>query len=198
MHPSLTIICSSFRSFDSLLGFICCMKLQTCQDFILQIINDEYDDELKNKIKPFLSPNMLWNEIVGPNNDYGYTGKNYMLFKTNTKYVSFSNHDNYYVPKYVELVLKNLNEFQLDFLFCKCITHNVDYLYDNFRINHPRVDNIDLGQFVVKTELAKMVGGFTPENRGMKYADGILCEKMLIHKPDIRIGEILNCLYVHN
>jgi hypothetical protein len=108
-------------------------------------------------------------------------------------YVLITNDDNYYVPMFIDLMLKEALLPQVAIVYCDFLHHN--YCYDaissKLKINH-----IDMGAFIVEIGLAQEVG-FTHDEPA---ADGYFAEET--HETALRKGlkavHIPKALFVHN
>lgn len=199
MKPPITIIASSYLNKYSLLQMVCNFRLQTRQDFILEIVHDGKNEELKEFIEPFLADNMFWNEVDGPNGKGNFKGRNIILDKVTTPYVMFASDDNYYVDKFFEHLLPHVEKDFYDMMIFKCLHNVTEYVYEKFELNGtPAIGGIDLCQFVVRTELIHRVNKFQifeDERHGTE--DGDLCER-LMKLGKLKVGWMQNCFLVHN
>jgi Glycosyl transferase family 2 len=68
-------------------------------------------------------------------------------------WILFTNDDNYYVPSFLEFMLKTANEEHSDIVFCNML-HNCGDLWKPMD-TMPVCGSIDLGSYMSKTELVK-------------------------------------------
>jgi len=130
--------------------------------------------------------------INGPHNDIGHTPRNYGLQHTTEKWVVMTGDDNYYIPTFVDEILKVIDN-DTTFVYCDMI-HN-GYGYKLFNCHHSS-HNIDIGNMIMKSEFAKQLRLDTTR----LDADGIFCEayinKFCLDQSQIK--KINSILYVHN
>ena len=108
-----------------------------------------------------------------------------------------TNDDNYYVPIFVEEIRKVLDTTDVDIVYFDMVhSHLINDLpnpigYQTL-ITEPRLNRLDIGSFVFKTELGQAVGF---KDRGFA-ADGVFFESLKLHNP--KIWKIPKVLFVHN
>jgi hypothetical protein len=99
--------------------------------------------------------------------------------------------DNYYVPVFVDEMLKNSDNTH--FVYCNMV-HN--WIRNEYIVldSEPKVYKIDIGNFMVKSELGKTIQLQKERNE----ADGLYVEDYLRKYPDSKPKKITKLLYVHN
>jgi hypothetical protein len=107
-----------------------------------------------------------------------------------------TSHDNYYVPTFVEEIEQAAARTNADLILFDMI-HNY-FQYDTKRFLRQKLQPaaIDMGGFVVKTELAKSVGGITQVENFC--GDWEFINALVLANKELRCEWIERCLYVHN
>lgn len=156
-------------------------------------INDN-DDFIETK------PKKIWiHSSKERMNQYGHDLRAWGLTEfTNTEFVTFTNADNYYTPRFVELMLKKQAETNADFVFCD-ILHN----YANICFGGPEysvldtkiaINHIDIASFICRSNIAKAVG-FSSRDFA---ADWHFIRDYFNAKPNLKAAKVNSCLLVHN
>ncbi len=123
-------------------------------------------------------------------NDWGHTPRNVGLSEAVCEWVVMTGEDNYYVPTFVENILRMANE-TVNLIYCNML-HNwtSDQYVSLFTV--PKTGAIDIGCCVYRTSMAKTMCLDVKD----KCADGAFVEKFVG-----RFGgavKIEKTLYVHN
>lgn len=195
---ALTIVCVAYRRPQSLQVLLHCFLAQTSQNFRLLVIHDGPDDEIASILAEFASryPHRIDYLFTEERyNDYGHSLRQIGLERATTPYVLFTNDDNYYVPVFVETVLRVIEENDPDIvLFDMVHSHDAYGLTYYVLITEPRMNRFDVGSGVFRTDLARAVGW-----RSRDFAaDGIFIQDVVAHKPNLKIEKIDKVLFVHN
>jgi hypothetical protein len=127
--------------------------------------------------------------------NFGHPNRRQMLSKLAAEkddYILMTNDDNYYVPKYVELML---NACSRSIGIVSCNTVHSHFGYD---VHYSRLfeGGIDMGAFIVKFPIAKMVGF----NHDHFSADGLYAQECatMARTEGLDIIHITKPLFVHN
>lgn len=107
-------------------------------------------------------------------------------------YVLLTNHDNYYVPRFVEFMLSAGNP-DTAIIYCNTVHNHLTY---SGQVSELKVGKVDSGAFIVNVPLAKEVG----YKHNVGHADGIFARRCRIAtiKKGLRITHINKFLFVHN
>jgi hypothetical protein len=178
-----------------LLALIHSLLSQTCKEFCVSVYHDgpnkQIEDSLKSVQKSY--PKQIRFEFTAIRyNDYGHSLRDLGIKNANSPYLLITNDDNYYVPTFVEEILKAIDGGKKDFVYWNMIHSHTKY-NGNFRTYLKR-GSIDVGAFVVRTDLAQKIGWTDKGFAG----DATYCEQLLSSTPDIRIKKIRKTLFVHN
>jgi len=132
-----------------------------------------------------------FSHIDGPNNDWGHTGRNYGLDNSKEEWIVMTGDDNYYVPSFVNLFLKE-GKNNFDFIYCDLI-HDMkrdDYQPIPSRLQHGW---IDIGNFMVRRTT---VGDLRLDKKSYE-ADWKFVDRITKYGTR-KISKINKVLYVHN
>lgn len=202
MTPELTIVCVAYKRYQNIPVLIHCLLAQTVQNFKLLILHDGYDQEMDELLSQYKSrhPQLLDYAFTQVrHNDYGHTLRELGIQMTQTPFLLLTNDDNYYCPVFVEKMFQALSAHQADLVLCDMIhSHNnpgghAQPPYSLLK-TAPQPGLIDIGCFIVKTELAKGVGFVDKGHDG----DATFFMDLLRTNPAIRIAKVNQVLFVHN
>jgi len=127
----------------------------------------------------------------GPSGDWGHTPRQYGLDNATEEWVVMTGDDNYYVPVFVDEMLKNCRGTH--FVYCNMVHNWVKNEYIPLD-SEPKVYKIDIGNFMVNTKYGKEVQLQKDKNE----ADGLYVEDFLKKFPGLKPKKINKILYVHN
>lgn len=107
-------------------------------------------------------------------------------------YVLLTNDDNYYVPRFVELMLEACGD-NVGIVMCDTVHSHYNY---NLHKSFPREGNIDMGAFIVRQDVAVTVG-FNHSGRG---ADGKYAEDCYAYcnANNLITNHIQKPIFIHN
>ncbi len=107
-------------------------------------------------------------------------------------FILMTNDDNYYVPVFVELMLKVCND-RTGFVYCDAVHSH--FQYDILR-TEIKVDRIDVGSFMVRSDVARKIGFNHFEFNG----DGMYAEECANYcrANNLEVAYIPKCLFIHN
>jgi glycosyltransferase involved in cell wall biosynthesis len=190
----IEFIIPTYNRPDKLMVILMSLKVQTVNQWRVHVVADAIYDgyqEVKDYFKN--DDRFKFSELNGPHKDWGHTARNYGLEHLEEEWVVMSGDDNYYVPVFVETFLESI-KFRNDVNFVHCnLVHNWvnnDYIP---LVSAPRVNRIDIGNFMSKSEFSKQLRlDVTKAN-----ADGLFVEEY-IDKFKGNIIHIEKFLYVHN
>ena len=201
-QSALTIVCVAYRRPQSIQVLMHCFLAQTSQNFHLLVIHDGPDDEMAALLGEYTShyPDRIECLFTEERyNDFGHSLRQLGLEQVNTPYVLFTNDDNYYVPIFIETVLRVISEDNADIVLYD-VVHSHENAGDTIAppysvlVTEPRMNRFDVGAGVFRTEVARAVGW---QSRGFS-ADGVFIEDILASKPDLTISKVDQVLFVHN
>ena len=198
----LTIGIVTYKRVDKLRVLLSSLLAQTRRDFLIYVIHDGVDFDTKVLIEHFTKLTnipIIFEETDNRINDYGHSLREIIIGKATTEYLLLTNDDNYYAPIFVEEFLGEILDNGLDIAYCDMVhSHtfkesNIDANYQVL-ITEPKRAKIDIGCFIVRSEIAKKVGFPDKSFDG----DATFFEMCLKSKKFTVIGKIKKVLFVHN
>lgn len=193
----VNIIAVTFNQLEILKCFINSIKSQTSQNWKLTIIHDGPNEKLKNELiteKYLDDEKITFIEHPYRTENYGHLLRKWALENLNLNdYVLITNGDNYYTPNMIAEVEKrneDLIYFDLVHSHKTKVNHN-QHTY-GFMNSKLQSSHIDIGNVVIKSELAKKVGfNSTRFAADWDYINDVLQLNPTIYK-------IEKILFVHN
>lgn len=199
----LTICVVAYRRYDQLTCLLWSLQAQTSKDFHVVVMHDGPDYEMLRTLKRLayeLSISLEYRFSAVRHNDFGHSLRERAIAECGTRYLLLTNDDNYYTPKFVELMMGRAVAEDLDLVLCDMV-----HGHDNpggrgtgtysFFATQPSSYNADIGCFIVRAERAKRVGFRDKRSAG----DGTFIDDLIALGPDLlRWGKIDKVLFVHN
>ena len=201
MPKKLEISCVAYQRPKLLTCLLWSLASQTSSNFVVTVYHDGHNEEIENIVKSFKSNNpdidITYYSSSERFNDYGHTLREMALHRSSADYLLLTNDDNYYVPIFVEEILREIDNENPDIVYFDMVHSHIMGDLPNpigyqTLITEPRLNRIDIGSFVFRTELGK-VAGFTDREFN---ADGRFFERMLEFSPKLK--KIEKVLFVHN
>jgi hypothetical protein len=154
----LHVICVAYNRPNELVGLICSFLAQTDGRWALNIIYDgPVPAEVKRLVSQFNDPRIHFSNTHECHGEWGHPNRALMLDKIAgacDDYVLMTNDDNYYVPKFVELFLKQCR-LDVGMVYCNTVHSYMDY---DILFSRVKENMIDMGSFIVRQNVAKAVG----------------------------------------
>jgi hypothetical protein len=192
----LKIICVAYERPVQLVNLIGCFIVQTNPNWELYIIYDgEVPESILKAKAVHQDKRVFFTNSPERNGNWGHPNRRDALDSLpgeDVDYVLITNDDNYYVPTFVDQMLRNCNQ-SIGMVYCDTI-HS--YAHHNLTQSVPVEGGIDMGAFIVKYNIAKKVkfkhDSFT--------ADGLYCEEC---RRDCAMGgyniiQVPRPIFVHN
>lgn len=190
----IEFIIPTYNRPDKLMVILLSLKAQTVDRWKVHVVADALYDgyqEVKDYFKN--DPRFKFSELNGPHKDWGHTARNYGLEHAEEEWVVMSGDDNYYVPVFVEIFLEEVKlRKDVNFVHCNLVHNWINNDYVALQ-SIPRVNAIDIGNFMTRTEFAKQLRLDVTK----ATADGLFVEEY-INKFGGNIIHIPKILYVHN
>lgn len=170
--------------------------LQTKDNWDMKIIHDgPPPDGIERWIKGLKDPRIEFDYTRKVNGYWGHLNRRMMLQELEgdpNDYVLITNDDNQYVMAFVEIMLL-LAGPESGLITCDTI-HNY-WRYDILK-TRIKVGAIDMGSFIVKYDVAKMVGF----NHIVEVADGMYAEECAAEckRRKLKVMGINKALFIHN
>ena len=192
----LRIICVAYERPIRMRVLINSFVLQTNPNWELNIIHDgKASQSVRDAISLYDDDRIRFFESEQRNQCYGHPNRKMMLDKmptSNEDFVLLTNDDNYYVPVFVEYMLREINS-HVGMVYCDSVHSHFKYIHHRTQI---RVDHIDIGSFIVRLDIAKKIG-FT----GVAFnSDGVYAVRCydLCRKLGLGATYIAKPLFIHN
>jgi glycosyltransferase involved in cell wall biosynthesis len=190
----LEFIIPTYNRMNNLSGMLFSLINQNNKNWIANVVIDNehlqmYDDIITR----FQKEDRIKFSFMGErSNDFGHTPRNYGLKNSSSDWIIMTGDDNYYVPTFVNEVMNAIDK-DVRFIYCDMIHNGYDYKMFNC---HHSSHHIDIGNMVMKTELAK---DFELKTNKID-ADGMFCNDYINKhcKKEENIKKINKILYVHN
>jgi glycosyltransferase involved in cell wall biosynthesis len=190
----IEFIIPTYNRADNLVSILYSLISQTNKNWKAHVIIDNNSTILFDKVIDLLKDEhrIKFTCINGPHNDCGHTPRNYGLENASEEWIVMTGDDNYYIPTFVSEVFNIIDE-DTKFVYCDMIHNGYDYQFFN---THHSSHNIDIGNMIMKTELAKQ---FRLDATRLD-ADGVFCGEYINTncKKESTIKKINKILYVHN
>jgi len=192
-RPFVEVIMPTFNRFNELKMSIASMACQTVRNWKVTVVIDDSPKSDRTKligmIGDFDDDRIQYIFSGKQYNDWGHTPREIGKQQSNAHYVIMTGDDNYYTPNFVkELSLaaaKNPGMIYWD------MVHS-HYGYCYFKCA-PHFNQIDMGAFATRTDLAKQI------KLGTDFAaDGTYVEDFKKKFPTEKIEKINKILFVHN
>lgn len=210
MYTLRIVCCCYFPSREMVWEYLLGFHRQTRkEDVKLTIYHDgpgsktkEYIEELsylfkEGQIEYLETPTRLHNETT--REGWGHPQKALAIKTTEEKYIKFDNIDNYMVPRCLEIALNRIETTGADFVYWN-IVHNYENVnpeggpaYSVLRAI-PRLNGIDVCEFICSTEIAKKTGWNHYDSGG----DGKFCQEFIDWNPGVLVVKAEGVLGVHN
>lgn len=200
--PVIEVICVTYKQYGSLSILVQSFLNQTNPNWQLHVIHDGHDETFQTQMQAYCEKDnrIRFSWTRERCNDWGHTLRNEGLKLSTGEYILITNGDNYYVPSFVEFMMKEIENCDPDVLIYDMI-HSHDLpggrnlpAYSFFQTDFSRC-NIDMGAAVVRGDLARRAG-FRDRSHD---ADATYFEDVLAAKQsDLRIVKVNRVLFVHN
>jgi hypothetical protein len=193
----LHIICTVYKKALELGLFINSFLLQTNPNWILHFVHDgPATNEIKTVISNCNDNRVMFQETKKVNGHYGHPNRNLLLNSIvvkDTDYILITNEDNYYVPVFVEYMLKETVGKPVGIVYCNMVHSYLKYSILNTKLIK---NKIDCGSFIVLASVAKKAGF----NEIVHNADGIYIEecKRISDNNGMQSIKIEKPLFIHN
>lgn len=178
------------------------MLSQTSLNFRLTVMHDGPDAEFEEVAQRYGNRHPQLMRFVSTNarhNDYGHTLRDIGIGMAGNEWLLLTNGDNYYCPIFVETMLNAAASHECEMVMCDMLhSHNnpggrVQLPYRYFETQPARL-SIDIGCFMVRTEIAKRVGFRDRTHDGdATYFEDLAATGVLKH-----FQKVEQALLVHN
>lgn len=190
--------------------------LQTDPRWRLYVIHDGPSETCRKLVTSYDDPRIEYRESERKVGNFGNPNRKAVLSEVSSKWVTWTNCDNYHVPKFVEFLLSKGEKENLDLVFCDCLyngdptweggvqkdgrgEYNVLY-FKKVALDklYPKGLGLDFINFICRTELAREVSKPPYDGWDQAIADNLLLSELLKTYPKIKWGAVDAALAVHN
>lgn len=182
--PKVVFICPIYDKYPQIISSLLC---QTYQNWELYLIHDG-----PNELSLPDDPRIKYERRTRTGNDYGHSIRKEWLQKVEGDYITITNPDNYYVPVFIEYMLKGFKP-GIVATYCSSMVHS----YKAWDIIPCRLQRgyVDCGGVMLRLEDAKAVGW---NNTTDHSADWIFFSDVIKARGIRSFAPVRGCLLVHN
>ncbi len=201
-QPELTVVCVSYKRYQQLPILVHSLLTQTVPSFKLLVLHDGPDERMQGILEGLReqSPDQIDYVFTEQRfNDYGHTLRDMGIRMADTPYLLITNDDNYYCPKFIELMVPPMKANEADIAMCNMI-HSHDHpgcrpqpSYMPFE-TRPERGSVDIGCFIARTDWAQRVGFRDKSHDG----DATYFEDLLSCAEQPTVLKVNRTLFVHN
>lgn len=154
----LHVICIAYERPIFSRIFIDCFLTQSDKRWDMTFVHDGPASEaMHNVMELYSDPRIKFIETEKRLQNWGHEHRRVMLQLIEGQkgdYVLITNNDNYYVPRYVEYMLREARP-DVGMIYCNFLHHNFEYLnvFTQLKLNH-----VDMGAYITEIKLAQNVG----------------------------------------
>ena len=190
------VICAAYQRIIPLRILIDSFLIQSDERWKLNIIHDgEAPFEMVKMVSQLKDNRIIFIETEKRNECFGHPNRKKLLEKIEGEpndFVLMTNDDNYYVPLFVEKMLKAVTH-KVGVVCCNTVHSHLDYLAHGSLL----VENgIDMGAFIVRFDISKSVG-FNWTHHGADGSYALACNSYCVENK-LDIVNIPNLLFIHN
>ena len=193
----IKIIVVAFKRALNLRILIDCFLTQTEKRWEMHIIHDgPPPPDVEEVIAMYKDPRINFTFTEKVNGHWGHPNRNIVLRTFNLtrhEFVLMTNDDNYYVPDFVRMFLREGRANDVGFVYCDTVHsyHKYSVMKTEVRENH-----IDMGSFMVRMDVAKKIGF----NHLHLSADGTYAVECANYcrLRHLRLVHVAKPLFVHN
>jgi hypothetical protein len=193
----IQIICVAYERYIPLEILVKSFQVQTSVLWKLHVV---YDGPAPQRIINIMEPLMQDDRVKfyqSPERyqKYGHPNRRTMLqtLKCDDKdFILLTNDDNYYTPRFVEFMLKEV-KWNTGIVYCDTVHSHMEYALHRSELKE---NMIDIGAFIVRADIAKRTG-FKHDHFS---ADGVYAEECVqtCNQKRLKVVKINKPLFVHN
>ena len=191
----IEFIIPTYKRVNHLITMVGSLMAQSNPNWTAHIVADCPEEDVTNRIKEmvtFFNDDRIKLTILPERyNDWGHTPRQYGLDNATEEWVIMTGEDNYYVPEFVDLMLKeSINQH---FVYCNMVHNWINKEYIPIQ-SILELGSIDIGSFMTKTNLANKIKLRTTE----EWADWYFVEEFQKKFKVAKFKKVNRILYVHN
>ena len=201
----ILFICPIYNSYPQIISSLIC---QTNPNWELLLIHDGPNSTgLLDIINKYNDSRVRYIELKERINDYGHSLRQYALreikhknIKTNCDYVVITNPDNYYIPIFIDEMLKPFKNKKIVATYCSKFVHGYisaqedgDYRFGTISTKL-ELGYIDCGGVVIRKKEACEIGWNSLEI----YSDWTYFKDLIEAFGEDKWERVMGCLFIHN
>lgn len=191
----IEFIIPTYSRIHHLVTILGSLKAQSSPDWTAHVVADCPPEDIQEEIKKvltFFNDDRIRLTILAQRyQDWGHTPRQYGLDNATEEWVCMSGEDNYYVPHFVEKMLKaGVNHH---FVYCDMVHNWVNQEYIPIK-STLQYGTIDIGNFICKTNMGKRIKLQTD----VEQADWLFIQEFKKKFEHAKINKVNGVLYVHN
>lgn len=186
----ITFIATAYKEKEQCFSFISSLLCQTDSRWKCIIYCDEYNSYIEYACSIFNDSRIeiVYNEIAS--GFWGHNNRKYALDNlVDSEFIIQTSIQDYFIPITVNEILSVKDQY--DFIYYESLHNHKNYDILNCI---PIVNNIDWGNFAIRTNIAKKVGIHNIES---STCDGLFVESCMKY-PFLRVHKINKILTIHN
>jgi glycosyltransferase involved in cell wall biosynthesis len=201
--PRLAIYCVAYKRYDKIPVLVHSLMCQSYRDFRLVVVHDGEDVQMRGILEGFKASYLDrfdFSFTESRRNDFGHSLRAMAIDQCDSEFILLTNDDNYYVPSFLERMFNKIGSEDLDLVLCDMV-HSHERpggrLQDNYTafFTKPQKYDVDIGCFIVKSDLAKVVGFRDKTSAG----DGTFVNDIMKNGGrTVKWGKVNKILFVHN
>jgi len=191
----IEFIIPTFSRTNHLITIVGSLMAQSNPNWTAHIVADYPDEEIVKRINDmvtFFNDDRIKLTVLEKRyNDWGHTPRQFGLYSATEEWVIMTGEDNYYVPEFVDIMLREGDKHH--FVYCDMVHNwiNKDYIPINSKL---QLGAIDIGSFMTKTNMAKKI---KLKNKH-EWADWYFVEEFQKIYKVAKYKKVSKILYVHN
>lgn len=191
----IEFIIPTYNRVNHLITVIGSLTAQSNPNWKAHIVADCPEEDVTNRIKEmvtFFNDDRIKLTILPERyNDWGHTPRQYGLDNATEEWVIMTGEDNYYVPEFVDLMLKESTNQH--FVYCNMVHNWINKEYIPIQ-SQLKLGAIDIGSFMTKTNMAQKI----KLKKEHEWADWYFVEEFQKKFKIANIKKVNRILYVHN
>ena len=189
----IEFIIPTYNRTDHLMCLLNSLCAQRSDDWTAHVIADCPPQGTLDKIMKYFEEDVRIKFTILPKryNDWGHTPRQYGVDNATEEWVVMTGEDNYYVPEFVDLMLKESTNQH--FVYCDLLHNwiNKEYIPIKSKLE---LGAIDIGSFMTKTKMAQKI----KLKKEHEWADWYFVQDFQKKFKVAKYKKVNRILYVHN
>jgi hypothetical protein len=194
-EPLVSFLIAAYVDSERICSALACLlyslKAQTWPHWHALVVHDGPADKATRRFVSGLTedPRIAMAETPERKGHFGHPWRQWALDHAPGEFITLTNQDNYYAPVFAEACVNEFVNKGADFVYCNFVHSHRDW--QHFEAS-PRKSRLDLGAFMVRSELAKSV----PFDDHSFSGDGAYIDKLVARAG--KVTKLKHDLFVHN